>query len=223
MNIKKDEKWQKMLETIVEELADLRANHHIFQEFMKIVESNPKLPDNSLFIVWAWKNYLFTAAMGVRRQLSDKYHDVSLVNLLEEIKAEPEVLSRERYASLFRGTGLESDFCYINSCFDSIVGEGRAFLDPADIEKDMNDLKTTAECLKDYATKTIAHAGRDATSIKVVPTIKDLDASLDLFEQVLKKYFALINAGGIELPTVAQEPWKEIFSIPWLADKKQGR
>jgi AcrR family transcriptional regulator len=221
MDEKREERLQSMLNMIVEELTDLRANKLIFDGFMEIVESNPDLPSNNLFIVWAWKNYLFTAAMGVRRQLSRRYDDVSLANLLEYIKREPEYLSRERYASLFSGTGFEKDSDYINGCYDSIAGEGKGFMDSEDIERDIACLDATAECLKDYATKVIAHAGRDVASIRTLPTIHDLEASLDLFEKVLNRYFSLINAGAIELPKVAQVPWVEIFLIPWKVNKKR--
>ena len=208
-----------MLKSIIEALTDLSVNHYIFNGFMEIVEPNPDLPDNNLFIIWAWKNYLFTAAMGVRRQISNKYDDVSLVNLLEDIKKEPSILSRQRYTSLFKGTGLETEYHYINKCFDDIVGKGKDFIDPAEIENDIQRLNTTAESLKVYATKTLAHAGKDAKSIKILPTIKDLDDSIDLFEKMLNKYYALLNAGGIGLPKVAQVPWKEIFLKPWIQDK----
>ncbi|MCG7852712.1 MAG: hypothetical protein MIO92_09335 [Methanosarcinaceae archaeon] len=220
MSNNKEEKWQAMLKRIIEALSDLRVNHYIFNGFMEIVESNPDLPDNNLFIVWAWKNYLFAAAMGVRRQLSSKYDDVSLVNLLEDIKKEPAVLSRQRYTSLFKGTGFENDSHYVNNCFDEIVGKGKDFIDPTEVDSDIKSLNETAESLKVYATKTLAHAGNDAESIKTLPTIKDLDDSIDLFEKTLNKYYALLNAGGIELPKVAQVPWKEVFLKPWKIDKK---
>jgi hypothetical protein len=102
----------------------------------------------------------------------------------------------------------------INGCYDSIAGKGRDFMDPGDIEKDIASLDAASECLKDYATKVIAHAGRDVATIRTLPTIRDLEASLDLFEKILNRYYALINAGGIELPTVAQVPWTEIFLVP---------
>jgi hypothetical protein len=191
MGENKEDKWQQMLKRIIEALADLRANHYIFNGFMEIVESNPDLPNNNFFIVWAWKNYLFTAAMGVRRQLSSRYDDVSLVNLLEDIKKDPAVLSRDRYASLFKGTGFESDSHYINNCFDAIVGKGKDYIDSAEVENDIKTLNAIAESLKVYANKTIAHAGIDAASIKTLPTIKDLDDSINHFEKMLNKYFAL--------------------------------
>jgi len=208
-----------MLKRITDALSELRSNQHIFRGFMEIVESNPALPKNNLFIVWAWENYLFAAAMGVRRQISIKYDDVSLVNLLEDIKKEPAVLSRQRFISLFKGTGFETDFAYINLCFNKLVSEGKDSLDSADIDKDISCLNETAQSLKVYATKTLAHAGRDAESIKTLPTIKDLDDSIDLFEKMLNKYYGILNAGGIELPKVAQVLWKEIFLKPWKLDK----
>lgn len=119
------EKWLAMCKNIENALYELRADQVIFNGFMGIVESNSELPDNNLFIVWAWRNYLFTAAMAIRRQLSSDLRDVSLISLLEDIKKQPHVLSRQRYASLFKGTGFEHDPTYINLGFDTVVGKGK--------------------------------------------------------------------------------------------------
>ncbi len=215
------EEWQSMFNNIENALFDLRADQCIFRGFMEIVESNPALPSNNLFIVWAWRNYLYTAAMRVRRQISTDSRDASLVNLLEAIKREPAVLSRQRYASLFKGAGvLENDSAFINKCFDDLVGEGKQSLSPTDITEDIDCLKKTAGTLHEYATKIVAHADKNAESIKTLPTIKDLDDSIDLFEKTFNRYYGLLNAGGIGFPKVANDPWKEIFLRPWKLDKK---
>lgn len=212
--------WLKMFEKIENALFDLRADQVIFRGFIEIVESNPALPENNLFIVWAWRNYLFTAAMAARRQISSKYDDVSLVNLLTAIMTEPTILSRQRYVSFFRDTGFKDDSTYINQCFDQLVGKGKESLDRADVTEDIKSLENAAKTLREYANKTIAHAGKDAESIKTLPTIKDLDGPIALFERVFNKYYGLAKAGGIQFPKVAQVPWKKIFLKPWTLDKK---
>jgi hypothetical protein len=211
----KIEKWQSMIKKIIEELSGLRTDQFIFRGYMEILESNPALPKNNLFVVWAWRNYLFTAAMGVRRQLSSRYEDISLVNLLEDIKKEPTLLSRTRYTSLYKGTGFENDIAYINDCFDKLVGKGKESLDSADIALDIDQINEIAKALKVYSNKTIAHAGKDAESIETLPTIKDLNDSIDMFERMLNKYYGILNAGGIELPKFAQVAWESVFLIPW--------
>lgn len=212
--------WLAMSKKIENALADLRADQVIFNGFMEVVESNPELPDNNLFIVWAWRNYLFSAAMAIRRLISKHPNDVSLVNLLEGIKRQPHILSRERHASLFKGTGFENDATFINAGFDDAVGKGRDALDESDIAKDIESLRAVAEPLRIYANKTIAHADRNADSIRTLPTIRDLNDSMDLLEAVYNKYYFLLNAGSIEFPKVAQVPWKEVFLKPWKSDKR---
>lgn len=214
------EKWLAVFKKIENALFDLRADQVVFRGFMEIVESNPALPDNNLFIVWAWRNYLFTAAIAIRRQISIDSRDVSLANLLEDIKKEPHILSRQRYASLFKGTGFENDFAYINQGFDSVVGEGKNFLDQTEIAKDVDNLRTVAESLRVYANKTLAHADKNAESIQTLPTIKDLNDSMDLIEKIFKKYYFILTASNIEFPRVAQVPWKEIFLKPWKLDRR---
>lgn len=212
--------WMAMSKKIEDALTDMRADQVIFRGFMEVVESNPELPDNNLFIVWIWRNYLFAAAVAVRRLLSKDTRDVSLINLLESIRRQPHVISRERHASLFKGTGFEDDATYINAGFDSEVGKGNDALDGSAVAKDIEGLGAVAKTLCAYTNKIIAHADRNADSIRTLPTIRDLNDSMDLIEKVFNKYFYLLNAANITFPTAAQVPWKEIFLKPWKRDRR---
>lgn len=211
--------WIGACKRIENALFDMRADQVIFRGFMGIVESNPDLPDNNLFVVWAWKNYLFAAVMAVRRLLSKDPRDVSLVNLLDSIGRQPHVLSRERHASLFKGTGFENDAAFINAGFDSAVGEGRDMLDGPDIAGDIKRLRAVAKTLRDYTNKVVAHTDKNADSIRTLPTIRDLDDSMDLMEKIFQKYYFLLNAATVVFPTVAHVPWKKIFLKPWKLDR----
>lgn len=139
---------------------------------------------------------------------------------MESIKRQPHIISRERHASLFNGTGFESDKTFINKGFDDAVGEGRDELDESDVAEDIERLKAVSEPLRIYANKTLAHADSNADSIRILPTIRDLNDSMDLIEAIYKKYYFLLNASSIEFPKVAQVPWKEVFLEAWKFDKK---
>lgn len=214
-----EDKWVLILKQIENSVSKLLENRYFFREFMDIVEKNPNLPANNFFIVWIWENYLLNAATGVRRMVDKDKRSVSLYLLLKDIKENPKILSRERYTELFKDGGLAKDYSYINGCFDKLVGKGKSHIDPKDVEKDIQLLlKIRADKLVTYVNKTIAHL--DKNKIKKIPTIKDLDDSLGLFEKLVKKYYAIFHAGGIKLLPIPQVPWKNIFEIPWTSRKK---
>ena len=63
----------------------------------------------------------------------------------------------------------------------------------------------------------VAHI--DKASIRRLPTISDLDGSIDCLAEITRKYYAILHAGSIELLPVAQMPWKKIFDIPWISPR----
>ncbi len=71
MTSDKVREWQSILKKIEDSVSDLLWNQHVFREFMEIVETNPEIPENNYFIIWVWQNYLYNAAIAVRR-LRDK-------------------------------------------------------------------------------------------------------------------------------------------------------
>jgi len=214
LSTKKEQEWISMLKQIEKSTSDLLLNRLFFREFMSIVEANPQLPENNYFIVWMWENYLYNAAIGVRRFVDKDTRSVSLYLLLKDIKENNEILSRERYTALFKDTGFADDFDYINRGFDELVGEGKKHIEPADVEDDINKLIRRTEVLTTYVNKTVAHL--DKENLETLPTIKDLDDSIDLIVKLVQKYYAILHAGTTILQPVPQRPWKSIFNVVWL-------
>ncbi len=213
MGTKKEQEWISMLKQIEDSISDLLWNRLFFQEFMSIVEANSQLPENNYFVVWIWENYLYNAAIGVRRFLDKDTRSVSLYLLLKDIRENHEILSRERYTALFKGTRYADDFDYINIGFDELVGEGKEHIEPADVEDDIKKLVVRTEVLNTYVNKTVAHL--DKENLETLPTIKDLDDSIDLIVKLVQKYYAILHAGTTILQPVPQRSWKNIFNVAW--------
>jgi len=218
LSTKKEQEWISMLKQIEKSTFDLLWNRLFFQEFMSIVEANPQLPENNYFIVWMWENYLYTAAIGVRRLVGRDTRSVSLYLLLKDIMENHEILSRERYTALFKDTRYADDFDYINIGFDELVGEGKEHIEPADVEDDINKLIRRTEVLTTYVNKTVAHL--DKEKLEKLPTVKDLDDSIDLIVKIVQKYYTILRAETIILQPVPQHPWKNIFKVAWISSKK---
>jgi hypothetical protein len=214
----KEKEWISILKQIENSVSKLLENRLFFREFMSIVEANSELPENNYFIVWIWENYLLNAAIGVRRFVDKDSRSISLYLLLKDIMKNPKILSRERYTALFKDTGFADDYNYINYCFDKLVGEGKDYIDPADVEEDIKKLIERTEVLKTYVNKTVAHL--DKEKLEKLPTIKDLDDSIDLLVKLVQKYYAIFHAGSIDLQPVLLRLWKNIFKVPWIPVKK---
>jgi hypothetical protein len=213
INSKKEKEWLSKLKKIENAVSKLLESRLFFREFMEIVKSNPKLQKNNLFIIWIWENYLLNEATAIRRLVDKNQRTISLYLLLEDIKKNPEILSRARYAELFKDSGFANDYDYINNCFDELVGKGKNHIDSASVEKDIKVLIEGTKNLKKYVNKIVAHL--DEKGLKELPTIKVLDDAIDLIVKIVQKYYAIFYAGRVELEPVPQVPWKNIFNIPW--------
>ena len=90
------QKWLRWISETENEVRRLCDARYRFETVRAIVNENPELDWSNRFLdhmrVW----YFHYAAMAVRRQLK-KNQDFSLIKLLDEIHANPSILSKDRY------------------------------------------------------------------------------------------------------------------------------
>ncbi len=212
-------KWNNWLETIDNDVTDLSVSRHIFWEVQKIIEANPKIHLPSSFYQWMGTHYAVYASIGLRRQIDKDQRTISLRRLLEEIRDQPEVLSRERYVALWDEPAIRKRFAA--EAFDKFAGPGKPHIDPAMVEEDCSQLVKKIEGMKEYVDKRIAHYDKEGPTM--LPTYADLDECLEFVEDLLKKYLAIIRADVRRqiLPTW-QYDWKQIFRHPWIPPESGG-
>lgn len=214
------------MEQILPQVTTLLHNRNIFLEVQKIIKANPSLLEDGVFIDWMTTVYVGDALMGIRRQLDLDNDSISLVRLLREVKQYPEVLSRDRYIKLHAETpvpdGLESYFGQkANRNFDKCSEPDKAHIDPSLVEVDLTQLKNSTKRLKRFANKRIAHFDRN--KFKDPPTFSELYESLDLIEQILKKYLLFLHGGTyIRISPTIIPNWTAIFRQPWIIEKEEA-
>lgn len=96
------QKWVKWLDKdIYHEVLVLSDYQFIFWEVQKIIQENPKIQKPSSFYSFVGQWYSTAAVMSIRRQIKNQKDSISLARLLSEIIETPEILSRERFLSLY--------------------------------------------------------------------------------------------------------------------------
>lgn len=205
-------KWNKWLELIYKEITDLSVKRYIFWEVQEIIKNNQKIQKPSAFYEFLGNCYVSSAVMTIRRQVKFGKGSISFARLLQEICDTPEVLSRDRYVALYKGSGSE---CFADRDFDKFAGKGKENVDSLLVKFDLEKFRKKANGCEKYADKRIAHF--DKKMPKRVPTFDELDTCIDLLESLIKKYYQLFRGGSLVsvLPTF-QYDWKQIFREPWL-------
>lgn len=208
-------KWDLMLNENIDAISKIKSDQFFFNEFMKIIENNSDIDATNHFIIWIRENCLISQTMAVRRVVDKKSGTNSLIRLLFLIKGNPQVLSRERYTTLFTGTGFEGDEVYINQDFDKLVGKGKNHLMPENVQNDIDVISSKYAKLKSYVDKRIAHVDRNPD--EVIPTIYNLNECIKVLEQIANKYYTIIHASsyGSLTPTL-QYDWEKVLRIPWI-------
>ena len=206
--------WNGWLEAMKNEVTNLFVERHIFWEVRKIIEANPAIQVSSTFYEWMGSVYAAYASIGLRRQIDKDERSISLRRLLEQIKDQPEVLSRTRYVALWDDPVVRKRFA--DEAFDRFAGSGKPHIDPAMVEEDCSQLVKMIDGVKGYVDKRVAHYDREGPT--TVPTFADLNECLDFVEDLLIKYLAVFRAESWRsvLP-VWQHDWKQIFRHPWIA------
>jgi hypothetical protein len=209
----------KWLEVITEDLRDLLLKQYIFRELQKIVEQNPRFAGvPGLFTKWMASNFAQATAVGIRRfakPVKKGDNGISLIRFLIEVKAYPDLITRQYYIGLFEA--INAPIHIGQNYFDDLAGEGEDKLPTSLIEKhiqQINDLKGAVRAVEKYVDKRIAHYD---TKSPQVPTFGDLSKALATMEEVVLIYRRLLKGEGASrlLPTI-QYNWMSIFQFPWL-------
>jgi hypothetical protein len=160
---------------------------------------------------------MYAAAMSaaVRRLVDRRRDTVSLVRLLEQLKAKPSCVSREAYKKRCSNPNLPAN--YMDADYDRLVGHGLPQPDPAVIAKEISDVKKQTERLKRFVDEHIAHTA--IQQAQNLPKFQDLDDAIAVLEIMVLRYrhlfLGVVMPSGL-LPTW-QYDWKEIFRYPWIA------
>lgn len=200
------------LKTVEGEVQDLVVAKHIFHEIQGMIRDNPRLHQYSSFYDYFSNTYVSHVVIGVRRQITCHKDSSSMADLFKEMIATPETFTRAHYTAKYKGSAKEDD---ANKTFDKFAAPRAPHINPNLVEADLARLQALPKHCKDFANKRVAH--RDAGELKEIPTFNEIDAGVDLLNELYVKYHLLFHGSGMEtlLPTW-QYDWTSIFRVPWL-------
>jgi len=82
---------------------------------------------------------------------------------------------------------------------------------------DLERFQKTARPIKDYVDRLVAH--NDQRQLTRLPTYEELNAAIELLEEMLNKYLVLLKATSVpSADPVHQHDWKAAFRVAWLRD-----
>lgn len=205
-------KWLRWLKIVEGEVRDLVVAKHIFHEVQGMIHDNPRLHQYSSFYDYFSNTYVSHVVIGVRRQIKCGNQSISMARLFKEMIATPEVFTRAHYTAKYKGSAKED---FANTTFDKFAPRNAPHINPNLVAADLARLQAVPKHCEDFADKRVAH--RDTGELKEIPTFNEIDACIDLLDELYVKYHLLFHGSGMEtlFPTW-QYDWTSIFRVPWL-------
>ncbi len=209
--------WRAWIRTLIDEAISLAHYGRIFHEIMKMLQSNPDLPESSSVYVWL-KNVYTAAAVATVRRLADEHPGgISLFRLIGELRGHRQVVTRSWFLSQHSVIPRE----FAERTFNGFAAAGEEFIDHATLRLDQIRVKSASRAVTNFADKYVAHRDERITLEKTLEraelTWGQLDSAIDNLIEILRRYELLILQEdlGDHVP-VPQDDWRAIFRVPWL-------
>ena len=211
-------KWVKWLDRINDDITMLHADRQIWREMMNLLQAKEQIPEREFMMSWITQQSVAALAMGIRRQRDKRTDVISLARLLQEIKDNPDVLTRDRFVEQ---TCVPSDDEYLRSAmhktFDRWADGDGANVSPELIQERIDQLDSAVEKIVHHVNKKFAHTdeGEPPTGF----TYGELDKAMKEIGDLLVDLHLLLTCASLTSadPTI-QVPWRRAFVMPWLPD-----
>ena len=196
-------KWVRWLEAISHDLLRLHYDRAMWTQMREALLAASRELD---FLAHYSRIYAEAQALGIRRQVEVRTDSISLMRLLKEIINRPDVPTGERYLDIISMarddvmkadppggfTGLVDVFDIDSAYYDREWDDGTGRLNVQRVRDDQELLKQTADIVRRWANKTVAHIDEPGFNDRV--EWDDLDRSLTLLGETFRRYDRLVRA-----------------------------
>lgn len=215
------------LGSLKQQIYDLHHRRQLHDEFMAMLDSQDH-PDTEIFQDAFHRMYIEAQVMAIRRQADDDRRTLSLRRLIGQLEKHRRKFTREWYVARWVGDRdpnatdererLEATFHIdaANDAFDRFTDKpGDECVGGRQLHADRDQLLALTEAVSRYASATVAHLERQPNDATV--TYAEFHRALDHLGEMLRRYYLLINQGGLAstTPTI-QGDWKGPFRKPLL-------
>ena len=202
---------QDKFDFIEKEVYCLVKYRHVYIEVINIIAKNGTARQPSTFHDLFRDSYIAFAVSSVRRLGSRRRDDISLRNLICEIKKRKDMIPPDRFNDLLYDYPVKT------------MDGNQANIPESIINRDLERLENSIKSIKDFADQYIAHL--QPIDIDGPPKFGELDEAIDCLEKLTIRYGHILMERGIKenmLPTW-QYRWEQIFYAPWLKNPRKSR
>jgi hypothetical protein len=220
MNPDKAAKWETWIDDIqrdVWKLIDYRRWNAVFE---RVVNANPRLHRGQTIPDYFRDIYTDYAVLAVRRLVRRDKNSITLTALLDDLRDNHQMLSRNWYRALYKRPlpggyvyDDETAFQLADETFVDFTDETGNVVSKSMIKADIANIEETICPIIHFSDRIKAH--KDKRGVDQLPPYADLDAAVELLVQCVGKYAVLLT-GMDSMALVDHTNALEVFTFPWL-------
>ncbi|MEP7167709.1 MAG: hypothetical protein ABI758_07095 [Candidatus Woesebacteria bacterium] len=209
------ESLKKEIKKITDDVSDLMWDRKMYSEFINIIKQNPRIDKPNFFYDFVKTGYVSHIILGICRQADKDEKALSLLNLLEKIFNSSEKITKDWFASPYKGPVLSED--HGRADFERHFGK-LDFVDPSIVYADMGNLIFYTKGIRKYRDKRIAHFDKGEVTFDKDFSFATFDKAVEIIEELARKYYLLLHQAWMPdlLPTDTTDDYREIFYEPWI-------
>jgi len=216
------QKWKGWLDEIGNELGWLLVGRDIFYRLKEIVLSNTKIQSPFTLHKWIIDNYVakMCTSISALTESNPKYKSISLYKLIEGIKNNPNVITRDYFISQWHDEPTKENGT-ASQTFDKFAKFGEQYVDPEKLNSDIQKLKEETDIIKTFRDRWIAHLD-EKQKIERIPTFGDIDKAIDIINEVWCDYNLLLKCSCV--PRTRESgvgDWEAPLRHPWIEGPEQ--
>ncbi len=216
-----NERW---LPSLAQQVHDMHHRRQLHDEFMTMLEASGHR-DRDVFTDFFHRMYVEAQALAIRRQADEDARTLSLRRLIGQLFQHRKLFTRSWYVRRWVGTRnpnasdererieARMHVQFANDAFDRFTDRpGARSLGGRRLQDDLKALSDVSEGVVSYVNEHVAHV---ASSPDTPVSYAEFHRAMDHLGEMLKRYYLLIDQGGLVSATpVIQGDWKGPFRRP---------
>ena len=225
------------IEDQVVRLHHLRA---VFRRLVETFEGSPELRTKwTPLHTFIFAGYTAQACLSIRRLMDKGSHkqSFSLANVVDRLAEHPTLITRKDYVARWSDRRVrlpDNTPCDVAARATETLAEEIQSLASKEFDRfacptensisakrlmvRFSDVKAKCDRVLTYVDKRLAHYDREKPAD---PTWGDLDDAIDAVGELFKHISLLVTGSALDdlVPTWQGDPWEDILTEPWIAEK----
>jgi hypothetical protein len=221
-----DEKWAAWCADFDEVEREVFALFHTRWMWRMLTSlMNNGVPDRQYAVVQNYfiRTYVGTVCVAIRREADLDTRTSSLARCLHTLVDCPHFASRHRYITIANAerasVGGPSDE-EIDASFDQFAPNGGDHVDPVVPRAALERLTTSAQPIRKYTNKVLAHRERNGEIQKLAPSWTEINDALDVVGAVMQQFYTLRHPSQQlrRVTPLGDLQFTSMFRVPWWTE-----